>query len=58
MVSVGLPVHGGAEETDEGAAVEENLLLGPGLGVLLEHGLVEGLVTLDDLGLDLLLGGC
>lgn len=45
-------VHGTAEETDEGEGVQPELSIGPGIGRLLDQGLLVGLVTLDDLGVD------
>jgi len=50
-----IPVHGGTEETDEGASVDDDLSLAPGPRGLLEHGLIEGLIAGDDLSLDILL---
>jgi hypothetical protein len=48
-------VDGAAEETDEGEGVHEQLTAGPSARWLLDHGLVESLISGDDLAINSLL---
>lgn len=51
-------VHGGTEEADEREDVDEDHVLGPFVGRLLDKGLVECFIAMDDLGLYWKLGYC